>query len=136
MLGRGVEIVLAATLAPRLVIACEILLEDELAVTGDDHGVNVGLGLSQPGGDGAQPRAIEAGAFGGIDNPAVAECRGGATRRVCLAQRLRSGRGECEEGNKTEAPQFLATLVHAAVSVSRYAGGGTEIFTDCRSSIF
>ena len=87
MLGRGVEIVLAATLAPGLVIACEILLEDELAMTGDDHGVNVGLGLLQPRGDGAQPRAIEAGAFGGIDSPAVAECRGDATRRVGLAQR-------------------------------------------------
>ena len=38
---------------------------------------------------------------------------------------------------KAEAPQFFATLAHAAISIPlRYAGGGTEIFTDGRSSIF
>ena len=31
----------------------------------------------------------------------------------------------------------FATLAHAAISIPlRYAGGGTEIFTDGRSSIF
>ena len=37
---------------------------------------------------------------------------------------------------KAEAPQFFATLTHAAISPRCYAGGGTEIFTDGRSSIF
>jgi hypothetical protein len=52
---------------------------------------------------------------------------------------LRVG-GRCrehEDGGKAEAPQSFAILAHAAVSISRcYAGGGTEIFTDGRSSIF
>ena len=53
--------------------------------------------------------------------------------------RLRAGGGcrEHEEGGKAEAPQFFATLAHAASSIPLcYAGGGTEIFTDGRSSIF
>jgi hypothetical protein len=38
--------------------------------------------------------------------------------------------------HEAEAAQSPASLAHAAVSVSRaYAGGGTETFTDGRSSM-
>ena len=48
MLGRCIEIVLPATLSPRFVITGEILLEHQLAMTDDNHGVNVGFGFLQP----------------------------------------------------------------------------------------
>ena len=137
MFGRRIEIVLSIVLAPGLVISCKVLLEDELAVTNDDHGVNVGFGFLEPRRDGAQPYTIEAGAFRRIDRPAVAKCGGYTASRISLAQRLRGRRSEHEDGGEAEAPQLFATLAHAAVSCSRcYAGGGTEIFTDGRSSIF
>ena len=87
MLGRCIEIVLPVALSPGLVIAREILLEDELAMAGDDHGVNVGLGFLQPGGDAAKPCAIEADAIRGIDRPAIAKGGGHTAGRVRLAQR-------------------------------------------------
>jgi hypothetical protein len=106
-------------------------------MTDDHHGVNVGVGFLQPVGDAAQPRAVEADAIRGIDGPAVAKGGGNTTNRICLAQRLRCRRREHEDGGEAEALQLLATLAHAAVSCSRgYAGGGTEIFTEGRSSIF
>ena len=71
VLGRGAEFVLAFRLAPGLVEAREILLEHQLAVAGDDHGVNVGAGELQPRGDAAQARAVHAGAFRCGGDPAV-----------------------------------------------------------------
>ena len=54
-----------------------------------------------------------------------------------LGLRASSGCREHEESGEAEAPQSFATLAHAAISVPLgYAGGGTEIFTDGRSSIF
>src|SRR6185436_4973847 len=133
----GIEIVLPATLSPGFVITGEILLEHQSAVAGDDHAVNVGLGFLQPGGDAAKPRAIEADTVRGIDDPAIAKRRGHTASRVGLAQGLRGGCREQDDGGEAEAPQSCATLVHVAVSISRcYAGGGTEIFTEGRSSIF
>ena len=44
MQGRRIVFVARFRLAPGLVDACEILLEGELAVAGDHHGVDVGIG--------------------------------------------------------------------------------------------
>ena len=41
-----------------------------------------------------------------------------------------------KRAREAEAPEQFATLAHAAVSIPLcYAGGGTEIFTEGRSSI-
>jgi hypothetical protein len=48
----------------------------------------------------------------------------------------KTGNFDCENGSKAAAVRNPASLAHAAVSGAGYAVGGTEIFTDGRSSIF
>ena len=134
MLGRGVEVELSRDV-PALVGAGIILFEYEFAVTHDDHGMNVGFGFLQPCGDGAEPRAVEADAFGGGDDPAIVECRGCAANHAGLSPH-RCARDQQQHGSEAEVLQFSADLTHATASdFEYYAGGGTEIFTDGRSSM-
>ena len=64
MLGRRIVIVRSFRPAPGLVDARKILLEHELAVAGNQDGVDIGIGQSQPVGNAAQACAVKADAFG------------------------------------------------------------------------
>ena len=124
MLGRGVEIVPPPFAhAPGFVVTGEVLLENELVVPDDRHGMNVGVGGCEPRGDAAQALADEADAFRRRDKPAIADGGWASAGEVALAGRellgLRGSSGcrEHEESDEAEAPQSLATLVHAAISL-------------------
>ena len=105
--------------------------------------MNVGIGGRELRRDAAQACAIEADAFRCRRRPAIVEGGRTSAGEIALADgqflglRGSSGCREHEESGKAEAPQSFATLAHAAISIPLcYAGGGTEIFTDGRSSIF
>src|SRR5215207_7140998 len=124
VLGRGVEFVPPPFAHPPwFVVTRKILLENELAVAGDHHGMDIGVGGREPRGDAAQPFAVEADAFRRRYGPAIADRSRAATGEVALAGGklldLRAGGGsrEHEESGKAEAPQSFATLAHAAISI-------------------
>src|SRR5450755_563243 len=96
---------------PVLVGTGKILLEDQLAVTDDDHGVNVGFGFLQPRSDGAESRAIEVDAFGSGDGPAIVQCHWRSASRTGLSAAGR-GHGEQKSESEAEAPQLFAALAH------------------------
>jgi hypothetical protein len=78
-------------------------------------------------------------------SPYRARMAGSTSRRCCLKSNVpatiagrwrKTGNFDCENGSKAAAVRNPASLAHAAVSGAGYAVGGTEIFTDGRSSIF
>ena len=68
-------------------MASEVLLEHQLAMAGDDHGMHVGLGGLQPRGDAAQACAIEADALRGSRSSSHRQGRSGyAADEIALAR--------------------------------------------------
>ncbi|GLR92041.1 hypothetical protein GCM10007857_87590 [Bradyrhizobium iriomotense] len=73
VLRRRGEFLLAFRLPPGLVIAGQILFEDELAVACDDDRMDGGRALIEACGDAAESRAIHADAVGRRSHPTVVD---------------------------------------------------------------
>ena len=76
VLGRCIKIELSLRHAPRIIVAGEILLEHQLAMTDDDYGMNVGIGGRESGRNAAETCTVEPNVLGVVDWPTVIEVDG------------------------------------------------------------
>ena len=130
--------------APGLVIAGKYCSNTSLPWRTIDHGMHVGIGGLR-----AAPRCRTAARRRGRRSPAsrwASRRRGmpGFRRRDCAGRwqllGLRGSSGRCEQEERAARPRRRNRLPPSRMPLSPfsscYAGGGTEIFTDGRSSIF
>ena len=121
---------------PALVGTGKILLEYQLAVADDDHGMNIGVGFLQPRRD-AQSRAPSRPTLSGeaMVQPsfsAVGVPQAGLVSAYAVAIEPAAAKTAARRG----AAIVCCPRACCRLRFRCYAGGGTEIFTDGRSSIF